>query len=756
MDAEEILAGNIDDFFEKKFSFNKQSDWILPHDIQIQENLWNRSSLTALKKSLNDTKSLLNDKGQDWHEHTTNINKASYVLDAVKARIRPEILTRAWCKFYEILSSYNLISEKTNIRTLHLCEAPGGFISALNYFLCKNHPSISWEWMATTLNPYYEGHSIKNVVVDDRLILPTLKHWYFGEDNCGDITDVDFIVDICNFVQGPDLFDLITADGSVNCLENPAEQEMVVEKLHFCEVLVSLNVLAPHGHFVLKKFTFFECTTISELYLLNCIFEKVCVFKPFTSRSSNSEVYVICLGFLGSEKLIDLLKQYKKIYSTRHIVPFFPLSIIPESFIQQIEECAEFFTDLQIAAIKENLLLYPVENNSIIEKLDRLKDTCAEAYIQKYKVRPCSVYDSLKLFSKKRVLASFNNESYKDMKSLYFYAIGDTFNNIVKSSSMQWYDNLVDVEKRLNTCFPISRKRPFEKLEWHSPWKEIRKRMKSKTYKNWLNYGRNVTCIQNSKFCDPLLLYLWNRISLDPKIDVQSHMKSGYYWYSDDYLEDCLKDGNTIKKNVLVASVSQKCSENDSFFLLLKEKFDFTKVWYLNMDETFSVNLTEESKIVFINSTAWTNSLHTECEVKGILPQILHTVFKSLKIGDTLLLCIQSILTRYMAGLIFMLISHFDKFTTILPEKSASAFSSQMWVFKNYQSCKWSSNFLQYLNTLKELNTSGDRDILQIVPMTSLCDHSFLAYLQHLNNKHLLQRLKSLITTEKSKVEKSV
>lgn len=36
---------------------------------------------------------------------------------------------------------------------------------------------------------------------------------------------------------------LITADGSVDCILNPGEQEVYVEHLHFCELVTALSVL---------------------------------------------------------------------------------------------------------------------------------------------------------------------------------------------------------------------------------------------------------------------------------------------------------------------------------------------------------------------------------------------------------------------------------------------------------------------------------------------------------------------------------
>lgn len=139
MDTDNISNCDIDELFKRQFDFKKECDWTLPLNIE-ESDLWKIHSLTALKKDLNNIKSLLNDKGQDWHEHTANINKASYVIKFIKEKIQPEILTQAWCKFYEILSNFNLLPSKTSIQTLHICEAPGAFISALNYYLCLNLP----------------------------------------------------------------------------------------------------------------------------------------------------------------------------------------------------------------------------------------------------------------------------------------------------------------------------------------------------------------------------------------------------------------------------------------------------------------------------------------------------------------------------------------------------------------------------------------------------------------------------------------
>lgn len=45
----------------------------------------------------------------------------------------------------------------------------------------------------------------------------------------------------------------------------------------------------PGGHFICKTFDLFTPFSVGLIYLLYCCFERVCLFKPVTSRPANSE-----------------------------------------------------------------------------------------------------------------------------------------------------------------------------------------------------------------------------------------------------------------------------------------------------------------------------------------------------------------------------------------------------------------------------------------------------------------------------------
>jgi len=65
------------------------------------------------------------------------MNVASTIVPYLREKLNIEIGTQAWGKMFEILSNFQLINNINNQKwlTLHLCEAPGAFISALNHFL---------------------------------------------------------------------------------------------------------------------------------------------------------------------------------------------------------------------------------------------------------------------------------------------------------------------------------------------------------------------------------------------------------------------------------------------------------------------------------------------------------------------------------------------------------------------------------------------------------------------------------------------
>ena len=50
--------------------------------------------------------------------------------------------------------------------------------SSLNHALSVSHPGTTWTWLATTLNPHYEGNDLGYMINDDRYLSTNESiHW---------------------------------------------------------------------------------------------------------------------------------------------------------------------------------------------------------------------------------------------------------------------------------------------------------------------------------------------------------------------------------------------------------------------------------------------------------------------------------------------------------------------------------------------------------------------------------------------------
>lgn len=216
---------------EKRFNFSERSPVpdILSSSqtltrtrsgIQYLEHLW--TVLTAVKQQLSD-KVL-----SDWTRHTSVTDASAWIKQEIESQVvpGPELLTRAWIKCHEILSTFPLIDchAEQPLRSLLLCEAPGAFVSAINHFIHNRSEAgkvREFQWTATTLNPYHEA-SVRNcnAITDDSLIRDTRDHWFFGDDDTGDILSPSFAPSLRRLADRDGLFDLVTGDGGISVVND--------------------------------------------------------------------------------------------------------------------------------------------------------------------------------------------------------------------------------------------------------------------------------------------------------------------------------------------------------------------------------------------------------------------------------------------------------------------------------------------------------------------------------------------------------
>lgn len=292
--------------------------------------------VTSLFEKSIDNKNL---KGDDI-EHNESINdKLSEFIKNID-KSYPSVMNRAFLKIWEMIILFDLVPDDSSFTSSHLAEGPGSFIQATILYrdFLKKEKKIS-----STKNDNYYGVTLfsdydylqmqKDFINYINKTKPGQLHIFdnsnvnkidqmFGGSNpdkkqndCdkinykeiskqpsnGDITKLNTILQFGgstpNKTKGfSQPSDLVTADGGFDW-NNENLQEQEAYRLIIGQIITALKVQKNEGDFVIKIFESYTTITIKLIEFLRSLYDKVYIYKPYTSRISNSEKYIICKKF---------------------------------------------------------------------------------------------------------------------------------------------------------------------------------------------------------------------------------------------------------------------------------------------------------------------------------------------------------------------------------------------------------------------------------------------------------------------------
>ncbi|KAL1474816.1 hypothetical protein MTO96_020461 [Rhipicephalus appendiculatus] len=360
--------------FRRQFTFKASSAWRPPDPNRICSDAdadWCLPALQQMKTDLNATKSLLNDMEPiAWRRHTTWTNRAANVMNRVRQSAAPELLTQAWCKFFQLLHDYEL-ADTVPLRSFHLCEAPGAFILALQHYLrsgcaedeCDRGGRRQLDLVRQHPEPVLRGERLQV----DRHRRPAHLH------------DARPVVAASTWSPRTAAWTARTTLPSRRRLWRPCTRPRSPRPSSCSPRAVTSS---------LKMFTFFERSSVSLLYLLNCVFRQVHVKKPACSKPGNSEVYVVCKSFRGEALTADHVTALTNLVADRRALCVCGVEDLPADFVSQVEECAQYFKELQERTIRENIQWFQndMDQPSCL-RLQSVKDTVASLYIERYECR---------------------------------------------------------------------------------------------------------------------------------------------------------------------------------------------------------------------------------------------------------------------------------------------------------------------------------------------------------------------------------
>jgi hypothetical protein len=167
--------------------------------------------------------------------------------------------------------------------------------------------------------------------------------------------------------------DLLIADSTFEWThDNYQEQEGY--KLILGEIIYALKLEAET--FVLKIFETFTIPSLKLIYILSSFYDETYIYKPFFSKTTNSEKYIVCKGF----KKFKFTKSLENVYDKMndYLFDIFPNLELPHEFINKFKIINIKIANPQQIMINE-IVKYIKEDNYFGEKYHMFRDKQIEA-----------------------------------------------------------------------------------------------------------------------------------------------------------------------------------------------------------------------------------------------------------------------------------------------------------------------------------------------------------------------------------------
>jgi 23S rRNA U2552 (ribose-2'-O)-methylase RlmE/FtsJ len=294
-----LCEGEGDKYFPRRgrvFPVNQGTVKINPNEMSIGYN----KEYTEVKNKIDKVKINM------WNQIRRYTNNYEFPLRRDNKTDAP--ISRAFFKMWEIIYEYHLIDiEKKESRVvLSVAEAPGGFIQAIYKYMNIQIKSPKYSIYTMSLMnkeeevPKYSEYINKN---------KNIKIMY-GDKKNGDLYDIDNINSIRRSMNTK--AELITGDGGFNEDNKYNIKEQLHNKLFLSEIIIAISNQKFGGKFVIKFFDTYTRYSLDLIYILLFFYKDVDIYKPKTSRPTNSEKYIICRGFkklsVQSKKITNKLK----------------------------------------------------------------------------------------------------------------------------------------------------------------------------------------------------------------------------------------------------------------------------------------------------------------------------------------------------------------------------------------------------------------------------------------------------------------
>jgi len=182
-------------------------------------------------------------------------------------------------------------------------------------------------------------------------------------------------------IKKGDNIDLIIASNTIKVEdENFIEQEFYEEFIS--DLIKIFKYQGEKGNCIIKYFDSFCIPTLKIIYLISSFYDESFIYKPFISRQSTSERYLILKGFKSNknvDELIEILENILKSFDNKnYIFDIFPNLDIPRDYMTFFTFVNTKLVNTQQIMINE-IIKYIKENNYFGDKYHIFRDKQIES-----------------------------------------------------------------------------------------------------------------------------------------------------------------------------------------------------------------------------------------------------------------------------------------------------------------------------------------------------------------------------------------
>lgn len=300
---------------------------------------------------------MFNDKSYAWVRLQVDLYRDLRFI--IEKKYNEKNVTNAWSKYWEIYSYFDIKSYfDTEIKIFCNAELPGSSICAWHHYATQH--GLKYDWRASSFSPYTEEGD-KGKALGDKFGLwkHNKSNWMMdveGEENSnnGDATQIANLLDLEAKIGPKSTFGgchIYSHDAGLDVTSDYNEQELMNAKLHLGCAIAGFLTMRKGAMFIAKQYTFLAPFTRSLFPLYADMFEKFLICKPMTSRPSNSETYLVGIGFKGFIHRGVLINRLKHFDTS-------PVEIIPKSMGTKLLQFATVLAEQQMDQVNEIVDIY--------------------------------------------------------------------------------------------------------------------------------------------------------------------------------------------------------------------------------------------------------------------------------------------------------------------------------------------------------------------------------------------------------------